>query len=609
MSDTPKLTDVDQPAEWSDPLPLGWHTKAPAFPAGVFPPAVEQYVTALAEATQTPRDLPGTVALGILAACIGGKVDVQCPTWVEPTNLFVVPVMPPASRKSAVVAACRAPLAEAERQLRDDVGDQVHDTRTAWEVLHRRAEAAKGTAAKTGDPADMAEAQEAVREAEQAREQIVAWPRLSTDDATPEALVSLLCEQGGRIAAISAEAGVFASLAGRYTTKPNLDPVLKAHAGDEITVDRRSRDPEHVARPALTIVASIQPYALREMVDRGDYAGRGLLARPLWALPADNTGYRRVRDVGPVPDALTATYQALVVDLAKWAGAAKDTLPLKLDDEATEELLNYGERVERQLRPDGDLGEHELTRGWGGKLVGAVARIAGCLHAARGVATLDETISGETMRAAVTLGEYYRAHAVLALTPSDDRRTAAARVILGRLCDKGMGTFTVRELQRRVPRALQKADVLARLLDYLCDLDWVRPAGDGKGWQLHPRATECLKAADTADTADSPNETAGQRTCAPTPKGVSTTADTADTPVGADESVSGVSGTADTVPTPPAVPPTSANTPGVGGVSAVSTFAGSSTAHVWWAARKRPEHPDCQECEAAPGGPAHGAVA
>ncbi|MGH3965088.1 MAG: YfjI family protein [Pseudonocardiaceae bacterium] len=504
-----------QPGDpWDQPLPLGWHIDAPPFPEGVFPPAVEEYVSALTEATQTPRDLPGTVALGILSASIGGRVDVQCPTWIEPTNLFAVPVLAPASRKSAVVSACREPLVDAERQLRETIGNDVHDSQTRWEVLSKSAEAAKAKAAKTGDLGDMDDALKSVRTAEEAREQIVGWPRLSTSDATPEALIGLLAEQGGRIAALSAEAGVFTALTGRYTQKPNLDPVLMAHAGDTITVDRRSRPPEHVDHPALTIVASIQPYALREMVSRDDFAGRGLLARVLWSLPADNTGHRRVRDVEPVPDAVAAKYRARITALATWAASKEDRTVVKLDDAATDLFLDYAEHVERLLRPTAALGEYRLTREWGGKLVGAVARIAGCLHAARGRDTLHEPIGAATVRDAIRLGEYYRAHAVLALTPADDQRTEAARTLLGWLVEKDMKAFKVRDLQRTGPGALRKGDVLGRLLDYLAHLGWVRPSAAG-GYELHPDADELLNRRDTCDNCDTEEETPGQDTYTP----------------------------------------------------------------------------------------------
>ena len=58
-------------------------------------------------------------------------------------------------------------------------------------------------------------------------------PRLLADDITPEAAASLLAEQGGPLAIISAEGGIFDIIAGRYSSKaiPNMDLWLKAQLG------------------------------------------------------------------------------------------------------------------------------------------------------------------------------------------------------------------------------------------------------------------------------------------------------------------------------------------------------------------------------------------
>ena len=89
-------------------------------------------------------------------------------------------------------------------------------------------------------------------------------PRLVADDITPEAAASLLAEQGGRLAIITAEGGIFDIIAGRYSPKaiPNMDLWLKGHSGDPLRVDRKGRPPEHIPRPALTLGLMIQPQVL-----------------------------------------------------------------------------------------------------------------------------------------------------------------------------------------------------------------------------------------------------------------------------------------------------------------------------------------------------------
>jgi len=550
-----ELVSVDG-VQWDDPLPFGWRPSAlPAFPVDALPRVIGNYVSALAEATQTPIDLPGVVALGIQSACVGGRVEVEPRRgWTEPTNLYTVAVLPPGSRKSAVVGACRVPLDSAWAQLVDELGPTVLDSRTEKDIRERYANRCKEQAAKESDPALIAEAQDAVRAAEQVV--VPPWPKLTTDDATPEALVTALAEQGGRVAAISAEAGIFDSLTGRYTKGANLEPVLKAHAGDMIQVDRRGRAPETVHAPALTMIATIQPYALQEMLNRPDFAGRGLLARILWVLAPDTVGYRKV-DAEAVPVDTEKAYRTTVEALAVAMAKRDSTVRLAVSEPAGKRLNDYAARVERMLRPDAELGA-ALLRQWGSKLVGAAVRIAGCLHATEHA--LTDPISETTMVNAIRLAEYCRAHATAALATRDDERTRNTRAVIALLVDKEMTTFRLRDLQRKVPREMQKADLLKTILRDLADGGWVRERADSGSWDLHPDAGQHLHPADTADTADTGGETAGQaRSTA-----VSTAADTADT---SGHSVSSVSMAADTVETPL----TRGYTPAVSGVSSVSS--------------------------------------
>ena len=72
-------------------------------------------------------------------------------------------------------------------------------------------------------------------------------PRRVADDVTGEAAISLLADHGGRLAIASPEGGVFETMAGRYSNRiPQLDWALKGHAGDTLTVDRKSRPTEHI---------------------------------------------------------------------------------------------------------------------------------------------------------------------------------------------------------------------------------------------------------------------------------------------------------------------------------------------------------------------------
>lgn len=227
--------------------------------------------------------------------------------WREPLNLYTVVAMAPGSRKSAVFAAMSAPLLDAEHALIELTKPVIVEAKPAQRVAERGAERRASAAidAAATDPTARLEALAGAADAAMASAaiRVPALPRLIADDVTPEAAASLLAEQGGRLAVLSAEGGIFATMAGRYSSGvPSLEVFLKGHAGDLLRVDRKGRPAEHIAAPALTLGLALQPEVLRDIAKMPGFRGRGLLARILYALSENTVGRRRIgtpRSTGP----------------------------------------------------------------------------------------------------------------------------------------------------------------------------------------------------------------------------------------------------------------------------------------------------------------------
>jgi replicative DNA helicase len=248
---------AEQAAEraWEEPTPLRAVVDLPAFPVEALPGWLAGFVAAEATATQTPPDLPGMLALAALAAlatAAGGLARIQVrPGWQEPLNLFVVVALPPGSRKSAVFADLTRPLVRLDRDELTRMRPLVVEAMTRKTAAEKAASKAidRLASAKTEDPAgELANAIQAQTEAEAIM--VPPLPRLLADDTTAEALASLMADQGGRIALLSAEGGPFDAMAGRYQGGGvYLDPYLKGHAGDELRIDRKGPR-RRVHRPA-----------------------------------------------------------------------------------------------------------------------------------------------------------------------------------------------------------------------------------------------------------------------------------------------------------------------------------------------------------------------
>jgi hypothetical protein len=131
-----------EPPPWDgDPVPLSTRRLFPPFPVDALPGWVGDQVAAVAEATQTPPDLAGCIALAALSTAAGGRARVQVHQgWIEPVNIYTVVAMPPGSRKSAVFAAMIAPLLVAELQLVEATHPRLVDAELAARVARARAE-------------------------------------------------------------------------------------------------------------------------------------------------------------------------------------------------------------------------------------------------------------------------------------------------------------------------------------------------------------------------------------------------------------------------------------------------------------------------------------
>ncbi|GIW51244.1 MAG: hypothetical protein KatS3mg081_0599 [Gemmatimonadales bacterium] len=460
---------------WEEPVSLDC-IAVPEFPVGALPRWLGDYVRAVAVAYQVPADLPGALSLAMLATAAGGRVEIEArPGWIEPVNLYVLGVAPPAERKSAVFRELTAPVLEFEAELCERLRPTIESARAHRRMKQERQRRLEREAVNSRNPAEAREAEaEALRLArELAVEREPALPRLVADDVTPEALTSLLAEQNGRIAVLSAESTLFDVVAGRYNDgTPNFDALLKAHAGDPIRVDRKGRPAEHIPRPALTLGICTQPEALRGLLRRRDFRGRGLLGRILYVLPQSLVGHREVAPP-PVPEAVRRAYseqlQALLEKFSSW-GEDKPTCVVRLSPEANRRLMEFERWLEPQLAPGAELG---AMADWAGKLAGAIVRIAGLLHLAE---STEPEIGRETMERAVSLGEYFLAHARAAYgTMGADPAVEVARRIVEHIRTNKAPVVKARDLYRAVRTIVERPADLEPAFRLLEELGYLRP--------------------------------------------------------------------------------------------------------------------------------------
>ena len=187
------------------------------------PKPIADMVNGVAEATQTDPAMAATSALSALSACTGGHAVIEIRSgWREPLNLYTVTIAEPGERKCAVQEAMVRPIHDARGSLAAASADaRSRPSRQAGRDAQSRPPGRQRNRAANATPggrrtATRSKAQMAALYAESL--EVPPVPRLVADDITPEkAAASLLAEQGGRLAIISAEGGIFDIIAGRYS--------------------------------------------------------------------------------------------------------------------------------------------------------------------------------------------------------------------------------------------------------------------------------------------------------------------------------------------------------------------------------------------------------
>jgi replicative DNA helicase len=492
--------------EWSAPLPF--HSiDLPAFPLDIFPTWLREYCEAVTELMQTPPDLAGMLALSVLSTACARRVGVQAwQGWTEPINVYTVTSLPPASRKSPVFRAMMAPLVRFEQVECEKSEVAVAEADARRDILKHQIELAKRKAGTVQgkNAIDQAFSDVDGLLGELKDMETPVRLKLIVDDVTPEAVASILAEQGGRISVLSPEGDIFGIMAGRYSAgPPNIGVYLKAHAGETVRIDRKTRS-EHIPHAAITIGVTTQPEVMRAFGSNNAFRGQGLLARFFFALPKSTVGTRR-SETEPINDQIKATYfhrmmvllenlhsVQLVHSVQDAAVSGGDGNSVHSNDDlynnnnitnivisvdAKIRLKKFMDWLEPKLGDDGEL--HHFAD-WAGKLAGGALRIAGLLHMSEhlGQNGLIGQITDNELARAIRLAHYLLPHAKAAYAEiGADPAIDAAKTILRWIEKTEARVFTRRECYRGVRGPLFKsADDCDPALILLADHGYIREA-------------------------------------------------------------------------------------------------------------------------------------
>ena len=309
--------------KWDSLIPLDDRKLAP-FPIDVFPDAIKNYCLEVSEATQTPIDMAGVVALAILALSIQRKYQIEGkPDWLEQLNLYFCVVAPPSERKSAVINHLIKVIHIFEMNYNEAHALELEKSELEYQALiTKKNKLAKDVEKGKAPPSELDEVITKLNGFNRLHKLI-----LAVDDVTPEVLANKLKEQDESLAIISSEGGIFDIISGAYSKIVNIDILLKAYSGDFVRVDRIGRESISLKKPKLTILLMVQPKVLETIMNNSIFAGRGLNARFLYSIPNSKVGTRKLT-TKPIDEDTKEAFYKLINSILNENPNAKEIITL-----------------------------------------------------------------------------------------------------------------------------------------------------------------------------------------------------------------------------------------------------------------------------------------
>ena len=455
-------------------------------PIESWPEPLRSYALGAALETETPPELAAMLALGVMAAAAQKLADVEVkPGYCEPINIYTLVAMPPAARKSAEFKRATKPLVQWEANQREMFAAQIKQAESLQQTHRERVKAMRQQAVKAKDEEEAATLSQRVAELEACETELPKVPRLFTSDVTTENLATLMADNGEALSVMSPEGGIFDTMAGRYSNGvPNIDLYLQAHAGDPVRVDRGSKPTVSMDSPCLTIAMAVQPDVLNSLSNKPAFRGRGLLGRILFVIPPSGLGKRTGTSARMSPLDEKEIHKR-VIELIDAGHAAKKSGTLKLSPEAFNKWQKHWQEVESQL---GEGGSFAHMSDWGGKLPGAVARIAALFHLSRlGVDGLRQPIQVTDMDIAIATGKALATHAYAVFgAMGADPHIENAKVLIRWIKRHQLKEFTARDAHKGHRSIFERASDVTEPLNILVERGYIMELPQTKGEHGRP---------------------------------------------------------------------------------------------------------------------------
>ena len=449
---------------WEIPKPIVSNAADQAFnlPDNCLPPALWDYLKAVAEYQQVSPEMCILPLLSTLSLCVQGKAVVKHPHkhhHHETLNLYTLTIADPSMRKSGTLMCFRKPVDEYVKHYNQAHANEIRLYTSKKAALENRLKKLMSATTQDYDEPAIEKIHRELASLEPMTEL-----HMNITDATPEALAQMLPSQGEKIGLLDGESGIFDTISGVYTNgKSNIDIFLKAYGGEPCTI-MRVGNVVLLNNPLLTIGTMTQPNHFTETLNNKKFTGRGLMHRFMYSFPpktvcddfiSNNISYK-----------VKSEYEETINKLLNIKQAEK-AHTLQFDKESYNLLRNYSDTLNKtQLK----LKNNDNMASWYGKHFGRTEKIAGLLHLCSHDVT--EPITADTTAKAIKIAQWSEGQAKKAFGLfEEERENAKAKYIIKRLSEYKKQEISSKELQRLCHMNTDDLTPLLELLEVLGYID------------------------------------------------------------------------------------------------------------------------------------------
>lgn len=178
------------------------------FPIECFPTTLRNYTLEVAEELQVSVDMVASAILGVLSLCNQKKYSVEGKSgWIEPINLYILVIAPPAERKSSLYNKITKPLYDYENTVNAKLKPLIISSKNQKDIIQSRIEKIKNDLKINKKNINK---QELLQELEKKENELlniqeIKEIQLIADDITPEALVNAMNDNEGKLGIFSSE--------------------------------------------------------------------------------------------------------------------------------------------------------------------------------------------------------------------------------------------------------------------------------------------------------------------------------------------------------------------------------------------------------------------